>query len=738
MSVAEGRTTPEDRALRARLAAVRRRIRGYVFVEGLAAVVAAAALGLIVAVAVDWFFEPSRIVRLALVAATVVFTLIVFYRRFLSRLFVRISDRSLALLVERRFRDFKDSLVTAIELDPASHGAFGRSLLADTHSEAGRRLATADLRALFDPRPRRRAVAAALLGAALIGGFAAMFPALFQLGVGRLLARTDEPWPRRTKLSIDGFATGERVVPLGADVELTVRADAAKYVPDDVYLRYRTDDGVRDEQVMDREGAARPGIDEHQQYKFTFRGMSSSMTFDVLGGDARLRGLKIRVVQRPQVQLRVACKFPTYTGRADAEIDVTGPMPLPQGTQVAVVATANKPLTAVTTSMPDGRGGVVEQPVALSADGRPAEQFRFDVGRLTADTAVTLRLHDVDGIDNTAQLALIAVVDQPPVLAVARRGLELVATPQARLPFRGSAKDEFGVARLWFEFHREGAEPQQRPLAVQPGGARELTIDDGLELPEAFSSAPLKIGDVIQAAVRGEDNRDLPDLGGGNVSSGDVSTLTIVSDAELLRLLEAREIMFREQFKALIEKVTRSRDGLVAVGASPPANEEKPTEADAVPKNRNAVIVEQTRTREKEQRSETLQVADGFAAIVDELTNNRAADSDRLRERLADDIAVPLRRIGTDLFADYEAKLTKLHAAVGRNSVEAAEIEALRRDTTASADVILVEMQSVLTKMQELESFKEAIDLLKAIIAMQRDIGDRTKKSREDKSRLLD
>jgi hypothetical protein len=40
--------------------------------------------------------------------------------------------------------------------------------------------------------------------------------------------------------------------------------------------------------------------------------------------------------------------------------------------------------------------------------------------------------------------------------------------------------------------------------------------------------------------------------------------------------------------------------------------------------------------------------------------------------------------------------------------------------------------------MQELESFKEAIDLLKTIIALQKDVGDRTKESRGDKRRLLE
>lgn len=737
MSVVE-KTAVKSKALPKWLGKVRRRIRAYVAVEGLAATVATAGLGFWTAVGIDWFFEPPQPVRLTLVGLAGVATIVVFFRRFLSRVFARLADRQLALVVERRFRELNDALMTAVEIDPASLTDYGRSLWDDSRREAEQRLAAADVGDLFDPRPRRRALAGSLAAIVSIAVFAVALPSLFDLGVRRLLAKTDQPWPRRTHLSIDGFPDGERVAAVGSDVELIVHADAAKVIPSHVSVRFVTDDGLRDEQEMDREGTARPGVDKLQNYKLTFHGVSSTMKIDVFGGDARLRNLKLRVVERPQVRLRLICKYPTYTGRADGELDVTGPVPLPQGTIVTAVAMANKPLRSVTIAKPDGRGGTEEMKLDLAASGRPATEFRFDVGRISTDAVVTLRLHDADGIDNGTTLTLVSVVDQPPAVAVQRRGLEAVATPQARLPFRGKVTDDYGLARLWYSFALEGAELQAKQFAVQPQKAREFTVDDGLELREAFSGTPLKPGQVVNVAVNAADNRELPDLNGPNVAGGDTAVLTIVTDTELLRLLEAREIMFREQFKALIEKVTRSRDALVGLGEPLPPPKTDAADAEPLPKNRDAVTVEQTRTRAKEQRTETLLVADGFAAIVDELVNNRAADSDRLRERLADEIAKPLKRIGDELFADYEGKLTKLHAAVGRSGPDAAEVASLRRDTIASADAILVEMNVVLEQMQELESFKEAVDLLKTIIALQREIGDRTKKSREDKSRLLE
>src|SRR5437879_2252154 len=121
MSLAE--TEPKNvRSLPSVLAAVRRRIRAYVAVEGLGATVATAALGFWAALGGDWFLEhfyqSPRSARLALLGVAAAATLVVFWRRLLRRVFARLADRHVALIVERRYRDLNDSLLTSIELDP--------------------------------------------------------------------------------------------------------------------------------------------------------------------------------------------------------------------------------------------------------------------------------------------------------------------------------------------------------------------------------------------------------------------------------------------------------------------------------------------------------------------------------------------------------------------------------------------------------------------------------------------
>ncbi|MBL9081033.1 MAG: hypothetical protein JNK76_04465 [Planctomycetales bacterium] len=733
------------RPLRRTLAAVRRRIRTYVAVEGLATTIAAVCAAFWAALAIDRVFEPRPAVRAALIIAGTGFVAVVFYRKFFRRFFARFSDSAVALLLERRFKQLDESLLTSVELKPASLTDNGRAMLAVTREEAGRRLADVRLHELFDARPRRIAVALALLLTTSIAGFAVARPDLLRFGVERLLGRTNELWPRYTHLTVDGFVDGERVVPRGADLDLIVRADAAKQVPSTVYLYYESEDGgVEEELVMDLEGKARPGVDSHQLYKAPLRGLASTLLLDIRGGDARLRDLKIRVVERPRVSLDLDCKYPPYTGRADGLLKgVSGIVLLPKGTIVTVLARSDKPLRRVEAKVPDGRSGVTDSNLEGLALGADAQQFTIPLGPLNADAAATLHLIDTDGIDNTEVLTLRADPDVAPKFEnLARKGVDASVTPQARLPLVGKAADDYGLARLWFDYALDGGESRALTFGAKPDGARELAIDEVLEVRDLAapnSAGSPAIGQTFTLTPKAQDNRHLPDEPEGNVTTGDVFTFTVVSDADLLRLLEGREIMFREQFKALIEKVTRDRDSLVSVVATPSASAAKPADAedDDLPTDRSRIIVDQARNHTKENRQETLVVAGGFAGIVEEIINNRVVEGDRLRQRLSDDIAAPLKRLGELRFPVYEEKLTALKLLVDRTTKDPAAIEAARREALREADAILIEMNVVLNKMLELESFKEAVDLLRAIIAMQKEVGEKTGAQRQSKARLL-
>ncbi len=745
-------TTPKPerddslRAVRGTLREVRGRIRSYVAAEGLAATLAAVGASFWAALALDWIFEPSAPVRAVLVWGFAAIVAIVFYRKFLRRYFARLSDGNLALLLERRYKSLRESVLTSIELDPDALSGASRTMLDATRREARRRLAEVQLAELFEKRPRQIALAGAALLTVSILGFAMFAPAAMRFGIDRLLGRTDELWPRKTHLVVEGFTNGERVVARGSDLDLVVKADTNKEIPTRVTLYYESEDGaVEDEVEMDREGVAEAGVQPYQLYKTPLRGLTSSLVLDIRGNDARLRDLKIRVVERPRISMDLVCKYPAYTGRADGVLyQVSGIVPLPQGTIVTVEAHADKALRRVAAKVPDGAGGLKPQEIVLPDSGDEAQRrFSVNLGRLDADAAATFQLFDTDGIDNTELLTLQAVPDASPTFQnLARKGVDTSVTAQARLPFVGKVADDYGISRLWFEYSGELDSPGIRQFAAAPKGAREITVDEALEVADlapGLSSEPLTPGKTFSVVPRAQDNRELATASGGNVTTGDPFSFTIVSDVDLLRLLEGREIMLREQFKALVEKVTRDRDALVSVGAPESASTPEAEEpaAGELRRDRSSVIVDQVRAHTKENKAETLVVAGGFAAIVEEIINNRVADGEQLQRRLADDIAAPLKHIGERRFVEYEAKLTALKLVVDAQTKDPAVIDARRREAQREADAILVEMNVVLNKMQQLESFKEAVDLLRAIIASQKEVGEKTNAQRQNKARLL-
>ena len=79
--------------------------------------------------------------------------------------------------------------------------------------------------------------------------------------------------------------------------------------------------------------------------------------------------------------------------------------------------------------------------------------------------------------------------------------------------------------------------------------------------------------------------------------------------------------------------------------------------------------------------------------------------------RLKDGIADPLRRIAGEMFPELERRLAMLQARLA----DPAEAPALQASAAEQADAILVEMNQVLARMVELETFNEVLDLLGTI-----------------------
>src|SRR5262249_35823254 len=157
--------------------------------------------------------------------------------------------------------------------------------------------------------------------------------------------------PRRTRLAVEGLTDQGRVkIARGSDWHLVVKADAAadRVIPEIVEVRFSTAEGARGRENMSREGVVAPGTAPFQPFAYTFKSVLAPLQFYVLGGDDRQGPYYLDVVDSPTIsRMTLRCEYPAYTRRAARDIPVAGTMQLPRGTQITILAEANKPLVSV-------------------------------------------------------------------------------------------------------------------------------------------------------------------------------------------------------------------------------------------------------------------------------------------------------------------------------------------------------------------------------------------------------
>ncbi len=747
----EPRLAPNVRSV---LHALRSRIRRYVWMEGIGASVAWLGLAFWVSLGIDWLFEPPAPVRVLLlaVAGFVLFAIVV--KLIIRRAFVPLSDSSMATVLERRFDRLDDSLLTSVVLTDSRHelAHLNRAMLAQTCHEAEERIGGIRLGEVFNRRPLRRSVGAALLAVVTVGGFAFYAPNAMGVWSRRCLRFSEELWPRRARLLVEGFgADGIKKIARGSDLEVIAKADLrADLVPQTVQIRYRNEGGSRGRATMNRVGVATPERDKFQPYSYTFQGILTSIDFDLKGGDDTIRDLRIQVVESPSIrEMALHLELPKYTARPPRELPVTGVMQIPEGTRVTVHALANKELSGVKVDVGDSSTKQSEPAAGRLADDRMS--FDFTLASLREDTALSFALADTDGItaSEPVRLSLVAVPDEPPQMEVALGGIGSAITPNARLPVVGKITDDYGLGRVWFEHATESQAPATTPVELPWGTATDLPLEDlaALEV-EPLELAP---GQKLFVSVKAEDRYDLGDQ--PNTSTSQRWLLDVVTPEQLRAILEARELVLRQRFERIIQEVTETRDLLVRIrlgeerappkegnpddGAGDEPEDELEAAADqADQEEREAALanlrVQRALTNTRKSTHETMGVADAFDDIRLQLINNRI-DTEELTRRLSEGIADPLRMVADEMFPELESRLERLQTELVDERLGPPARDRARQQ----ADEILIEMRKVLDRMIELEDFNEAMELLRAIIKLQDDLAEQTRQRQKQKIREL-
>ena len=692
----------------------------------------------------------ARAVFLAIVAAG---TCWVLYYYILRRVFSTLRNSSLALLIERQFPSFRDSLVTTVErttsdssIDEADRKAIAMAtsdetqvqseMFAQTVERAESSVGDVQLSQVFRYAPLASKLFAAFVALASLVLLAVFGREAFGIGASRLLLMSDDPWPRRAHIELVGFdEAGERKVAKGTDLIVRVRAEASRQFPPPELcsILYQTNDGVRGRVNMSRDGEDRDG---YQYYVFNgkpFKGILNDIRFDVIGYDHRLRDQHVKVVLSPVVtEVKLRAELPSYTGLLPREELWNPGMQLPIGSAVTAMIESSKDLvSARIRDIDTGEEQTFEFP-----SGQSTRAVEYSLDELEGRVAVSVTLMDTDGIESLEPFLLTigAVEDEIPKVEVALRGIGNAVTANARLAVEGKITDDYDVARRWFNL-KTGEETHQFDLASSgdelDGVALDLRDEAASSNEKPFQ---LKPQDRVVFSVKATDKFDLQGL--SHTGSNDPTILTVVRPDELLAILDGRELGLRRRFEQMRTEMQQSRDSLARLRGSFNEQATEDTEDVAQAEQNLADLRDRWASWAGQKADQTVLEVEGvafaFEDIREELVNNRV-DTPERKTRMEQQIIAPLRTISNDLFPEFGLAVRELRVALSK---EDAAAESRSVEVLANADKIIVAMDDVLAKMLELEDYAELVNVVRQLIEQQESLQKKAKE--EQKSRVLD
>ncbi len=730
-----------SRGITSKLSGLRWRIRSYVWMEGIALGVAWIGLTFWVVLAIDYgpvwlgrklgalipslagLPESPVIVRAALLAAVVISLAAIFYRWVLRRAFVPMADRSMAVVLERQFDEFHDSLVTSVEMaeHPDHAEEFNDAMLSRTSEDAQAQIGGIRLRRVFNFSPLQFNLAAAVFFVLTIGALGVTQHQFLLQAAGRMYLLGNTPWPRAAEIEVVGvevqrtvvrttkksgddaeensgddenlrsFDNGPVKVAKGSNLVLKVRANASKMkIPDLCTVFFTTEEGQSSWENMSKIGNP---IDGYQPYAFAgkpFKGILTSMDFHVVGFDHKTRVHHIEVVDNPVIsKVTLECVFPDYM--VDEENNLYTPRDLtwvsgtklPRGTNIRLRGRANKPLDQVQVRFASSGddSGDADRTETIKVKGDDNKEFVLRIGKLNRDVSMEVTLHDKDGViaETPERIYIGLVEDEPPEVLTQLHGIGTAVTPNVRIPLTGQIDDDYKADQAWVEIQTPEIDQYKHPVEFPKSGKVDMVVDfrelrdrekDPIELKPAENAK-------LTVTVKSSDLFDL--TGQPNVGSGDHYELDIVTPDQLLAILDREEAGQRRRLEQIHQEMTDARDwlirvksdGLTSAGSEPgdePGDrsgsepEDAKEDADKIAArllSLRLLFTQRSLLQTRKSAQEVLGVAGTFRDIYQQLENNRIDAEDR-KLRLKEEVAEPLQKIGDQVFSDLELLIEAL------------------------------------------------------------------------------
>jgi hypothetical protein len=702
---------PTRRKLRRLGGMLRRRLLG----EGGAWVILAL-VGLVLAtLALDWTLRLDRAPRMVVMVVAYVTLAAILWRRLIRPLVAPMNSEALALLVEKANPALESRLISAVQMDADELPAgTSRAMVAAMADEANAMVDSIDVRSIVERRRYWQMIRMALCAVGLIIGLCLWQGPLMKIWAMRNLAFAEVHWPQKTYLAVE---QDDYMVLRGDDLDVIVNvingSEAPAYIT--VHARYPSV-GWTEARVERTDG--------ERQFVVPFPRVSQSFEFYVTGGDDRrdqARPHRVSLVDPPSLRsIAFRVIYPTYTRRADVRIDGSaGMIIVPIGGQIAIDALADKDLEeeawmTLVGDQVDLRQRIEARPV-INEDGTRGPRRRI-VGSMLVESAeessvATLQFHmtDTQGYTNRhgGRYVVRLEADQGPYIEARRFGIGEAITPNAMIPLKIEATDDYGIVLGDIRCVMRSQESDSPIEALEPieGLSPTLPVDEfNQEVFIDLAERDLQVGQTVSVSVELTDS--LPaHLGGPNISTSEVITLRIVSAQDLLAELVLRQKAVRLEFLQTTEQQAAA-EGLTEMIIEQLDDPQ-------------AILVDADLAslvgRQQTIGADLGNFAERLDAVWQEMTYNRVGQPED-RDELAEEIVEPLRQLGrrSQELAGQLDQARQTSATAERHDQlvsAAAEQEALRRA-----------MEEILERMEQLQSRQDLANHLEMIINWNREI----------------
>lgn len=755
-------------SLRKKLGSLRSRLRLLATTGGLLRVIGTVAVVVAAIFVLDWLFQLPRGARAVLLLLGIAVILRTLWLHLIRPLRLDLSDESLALLVESRNPEFRDHLITALQLEKrleGDHRGESRAMMEATVVDASARFTNESFDDAVSAKGVLRPAFFGIAGVLLVALYAASLPLHASLFRDRCLLLKDRPWPPKTRLTVEisnieqfrheirADGSMDLYVPENSAIPVRVTAEGDEIPANVTIYKYKEprEDNPKPIQIE------MPSRGDGSEFEYKFGRVISSFEFHVAGGDDRDERPYFRVFVRtaPRISaFTVDYDYPDYvnaTGREDREgvreYNVVGP----EGTAVRLNFETSAPVQRFEL-IRDENEVIVLPPVD---DSR--RSFRWD-SVLDRDGFYTYRMIGANGTPSreAPNFNFGAQTDLPPTISVVIPDLTSVdVSDRALVPFEVEVTDDYQVGEfvLRWDRDRDGAFAARWDLGEETrrveSDGRELAVFAALELPrfgiiaDGKTRAP-QAGDTIYLRLEAFDTRATTTNPEPNRTTySTLIALNVREPAELERELLRGQIRAKEQIERAQEAVADRIDAmqkLTTEGATP--------EVDAL----HGLVAAQSLIS-----SSLAEASRGFVRTFDGHLFNRT-DPSNLTESLIATLVDEHRRGGSSHYEYLTQILPKERARFDESEpmgklarIMDLMIEVADRRSPGVGDRIKTAIDarnesgrgesfaralreqrelndtllSLLEKMEEWEDFQDVIQSLKDILDLQRGLSDR-------------